>query len=303
MKCINELKKIGVEKIAAKTRITQDKVQNILNLNYGAFNKTHARGFRQIIEREFSVDLSEWMEAFDTFHSAPQEILEQNEQNNNDEKNINIIIESTKKDKSASILIALLALLVVFFLVFFAYNNFIKNPSQSVESSEIVLDSVDDKGAESNLDSAIGDESAESMADSAIDALDSAKQNADSADLAKQNIDSVTSANNATSANANSATSANIAQITISPNEPLWVGIIDLESRKKQQFSLSAERTISLEGDKIIRTGHSLFSISAPNLNKQFLGGNHAYLLYKVDSGLKEITHAEFLELNGGQEW
>lgn len=295
MKCINELKKIGVEKIAAKTRITQDKVQNILNLNYGAFNKTHARGFRQIIEREFSVDLSEWMEAFDTFHSAPQEILEQNEQNNNDEKNINIIIESTKKDKSASILIALLALLVVFFLVFFAYNNFIKNPSQSAESSEIVLDSVDDEGAESNLDSAIGDESTESMADSAIDVLDSAKQNADSADLAKQNIDSATSANN--------ATSANIAQITISPNEPLWVGIIDLESRKKQQFSLSAERTISLEGDKIIRTGHSLFSISAPNLNKQFLGGNHAYLLYKVDSGLKEITHAEFLELNGGQEW
>lgn len=302
MKCINELKKIGVEKIAAKTRITQDKVQNILNLNYGAFNKTHARGFRQIIEREFSVDLSEWMEAFDTFHSAPQEILEQNEQNNNDEKNINIIIESTKKDKSASILIALLALLVVFFLVFFAYNNFIKNPSQSAESSEIALDSVDDKGAESNLDSAIG-ENAESMADSAIDALDSAKQNADSADLAKQNIDSATSTNSATSASANIATSANIAQITISPNEPLWVGIIDLESRKKQQFSLSAERTISLEGDKIIRTGHSLFSISAPNLNKQFLGGNHAYLLYKVDSGLKEITHAEFLELNGGQEW
>ena len=301
MKCINELKKIGVEKIAAKTRITQDKVQNILNLNYGAFNKTHARGFRQIIEREFSVDLSEWMEAFDTFHSAPQEILEQNEQNNNDEKNINIIIESTKKDKSASILIALLALLVAFFLAFFAYNNFIKNPSQSAESSEIVLDSVDDKGAESNLDSAIGDENAESMADSAIDALDSAKQNADSAGLTKQNIDSATSANNATSTNI--ATSANIAQITISPNEPLWVGIIDLESRKKQQFSLSAERTISLEGDKIIRTGHSLFSISAPNLNKQFLGGNHAYLLYKVDSGLKEITHAEFLELNGGQEW
>ena len=299
MKCINELKKIGVEKISAKTRITQDKVQNILNLNYGAFNKTHARGFRQIIEREFSVDLSEWMEAFDTFHSAPQEILEQNEQNNNDEKNINIIIESTKKDKSASILIALLAVLVVFFLAFFAYNNFIKNPSQSAESSEIV-----DESAESNLDSAINDENAESMADSAIDALDSAEQNADSADLAKQNnIDSATSSNNATSASANIATSANIAQITISPNEPLWVGIIDLESRKKQQFSLAAERTISLEGDKIIRTGHSLFSISAPNLNKQFLGGNHAYLLYKVDSGLKEITHAEFLELNGGQEW
>lgn len=299
MKCINELKKIGVEKISAKTRITQDKVQNILNLNYGAFNKTHARGFKQIIEREFSVDLSEWMEAFDTFHSAPQEILEQNEQNNNDEKNINIIIESTKKDKSASILIALLAVLVVFFLAFFAYNNFIKNPSQSAESSEIV-----DESAESNLDSAINDENAESMADSAIDALDSAKQNADSADLAKQNnIDSATSSNNATSASANIATSANIVQITISPNEPLWVGIIDLESRKKQQFSLSAERTISLEGDKIIRTGHSLFSISAPNLNKQFLGGNHAYLLYKVDSGLKEITHAEFLELNGGQEW
>ena len=325
MKCINELKKIGVEKIASKTRITQDKVQNILNLNYGAFNKAHARGFKQIIEREFGVDLSEWMEAFDAFHSAPAELLEQN-----DEKNINIIVEGGKKDKSMRVLIALLAVLVVFFISFFAYNNFIKNAKDGVESGEFT-----ESNAESGVES--GSESGE-FADS-TDSTDLAKDSADSTDSTSAdsanstNADSKKSTQNtikidtdsakdstkadstktdsaktdstkADSTNAtNIATAQNLAQITISANEPLWVGIIDLDSHKKQQFSIAKNRTISLDGDKIIRTGHSFFGITAPNLNKQFLGGNHTYFLYTSEKGVREISHDEFLGLNGGVEW
>ena len=318
MKCINELKKIGVEKIASKTRITQDKVQNILNLNYGAFNKAHARGFKQIIEREFGVDLSEWMEAFDAFHSAPAELLEQN-----DEKNINIIVEGGKKDKSMRVLIALLAVLVVFFISFFAYNNFIKNAKDGVESSEFTESNAEsgvESGAESGefADSADSTDLAKDSADSAgADSTDSTSAdstdstNADSKKSTQNTIkidtDSAKDSTKADSTNiantANIATAQNLAQITISANEPLWVGIIDLDSHKKQQFSIAKNRTISLDGDKIIRTGHSFFGITAPNLNKQFLGGNHTYFLYTSEKGVREISHDEFLGLNGGVEW
>lgn len=329
MKCINELKKIGVEKIASKTRITQDKVQNILNLNYGAFNKAHARGFKQIIEREFGVDLSEWMEAFDAFHSAPAELLEQN-----DEKNINIIVEGGKKDKSMRVLIALLAVLVVFFISFFAYNNFIKNAKDGVESSEFT-ESNAESGSESNAESG---EFADSAGADSTDSADLAKDSTDSTsadsidstnadskkstqntikidtdsakDSAKTDSTKADSAKDSTKADstnatniANIATAQNLAQITISANEPLWVGIIDLDSHKKQQFSIAKNRTISLDGDKIIRTGHSFFGITAPNLNKQFLGGNHTYFLYTSEKGVREISHDEFLGLNGGVEW
>ena len=327
MKCINELKKIGFEKIASKTRITQDKVQNILNLNYGAFNKAHARGFKQIIEREFGVDLSEWMEAFDAFHSAPAELLEQN-----DEKNINIIVEGGKKDKSMRVLIALLAVLVVFFISFFAYNNFIKNAKDGVESSEFT-ESNAESGVESGSESgefadSAGADSADLAKDSAdstdstnadskkstqntikID-TDSAKADSTKADSAKDSTKADSAKTDSTKADstnatniANIATAQNLAQITISANEPLWVGIIDLDSHKKQQFSIAKNRTISLDGDKIIRTGHSFFGITAPNLNKQFLGGNHTYFLYTSEKGVREISHDEFLGLNGGVEW
>lgn len=293
MKCINELKKIGVEKIASKTRITQDKVQNILDLNFAVFNKTHARGFTQIIEREFGVNMSEWMEALEA-HSAVQE--EAQEAQKDEGKNINIPIESTKKDKTYIILSALLAVLVAFFIVLFAYNNF------APKSQE---------GAESSLDSALDSANAEEFAnneDSALNTRDLA-ENADSAqDSANASvIDSATSASNTSKSTEakniiiHAESSAN--EITITPNEPLWVGVIDLKSRKKQQFSLSQKRTINLEGDKIIITGHSAFSITAPNLDKQLLGGNRAYFLFKSESGAKEITRKEFIELNGGAEW
>lgn len=284
MKCIDELKKIGVEKIASKTRITQDKVRNILNLNYGAFNKTHARGFKQIIEREFSVDLSEWMEALEA-HSAVQDEA-QEAQKDTENNNIIIPVESTKKDKTYIILFALLAVLVAFFIALFAYNNFVAPKSQ--------------EGAESTLDSANAEEftnevdSAENTRDLAENALDSANISADSA----PNDSNTKEAKNITIPAESSAN-----EITITPNEPLWVGVIDLESRKKQQFSIAQKRTINLEGDKIIITGHSSFSIVAPNLNKELLGGNRAYFIYKAESGAREITRKEFIELNGGAEW
>lgn len=296
MKCIDELKKIGIDKISAKTRITQDKLQDIIDLKYDAFNKTHARGFIQIIEREFHIDLSEWFEAFNDFHTATPQVENSDEISKEVSTTINIPIESTKKDKTYIILITFLVLLVLFFIGFFVYNNFIKPTPQTTaetppqiqtftpQQETLQTPNMDDNG---KADLSTQDTSQESLLTSQETSQESTPIETNQTQLQDEPTQEVMIND----------------EITITPNEPLWVGIIDLKTRKKQQFSISSKHSFSLDNDKIIRTGHSYFTINAANFNRQFLGGNNKYLLYKTDSGLIEISHDEFLKLNGGEEW
>lgn len=337
MKCIDELKKIGIDKISAKTRITQDKLQDIIDFKFDAFNKTRTRGFVQIIEREFGVDLSEWLTAYNDYHNASTEQTEETS-NSVDEStsNINIPIESDKKDKSYVVLALFLIVLVVFFMGFFIYNNFLSvdsskgaknaNKSNTTHLQEIqrqnkvdlvVEDSVQNTidSANQNIDSGIDssanqstnlnetknspNNSVNSNANPSVNITDSANNGNSQGALATNIVDYSLPAN---------ATQGYIAthrdELTIMPNEPLWVGVIDLKTRRKKQISIDSQYSLPLDGDKIIRTGHSYFGLSSgTNFAKQYIGGDNKYFLYRVDGGLREISKAEFLELNKGEEW
>lgn len=332
MKCIDELKKIGADKISAKTRITQEKVQDIIDLKFDTFNKAHALGFLQIIKREFDVDLDEWFDAYNEYHNASS--ATKNIDDN--EANINIPIDSDKKDKSYVVLALFLIVLVVFFMGFFIYNNFLSvdsskgaknaNKSNATHLQEIqrqnkvdlvVEDSVQNTidSANQNIDSGIDssanqstnlketknspNNSVNSNANPSVNITDSANNGNSQGALATNIVDYSLPAN---------ATQGYIAthreELTIMPNEPLWVGVIDLKTRRKKQISIDSQYSLPLDGDKIIRTGHSYFSISSgTNFAKQYIGGDNKYFLYRIDGGLREINKAEFLELNKGEEW
>ncbi len=322
MKCIDELQKIGIDKVSAKTRITQDKLQNIIDFKYDAFDKTRARGFVQIIEREFGIDLSEWFAAYNDYHSAPTEQTEEiSESAVEIARQINIPIESDKKDKSYIVLIVLLIVLVVLFMSFFIYNNFLSPSTSAKSTSQSTLTPLQEiqqnkndlarEEAQNVVDlSADSANPSENSADSNQNAQDLAKADSNAENVANLSTDSANpSANQSTmNPNANPSTSQTIAtqteELIITPNEPLWVGIIDLKSRRKKQLSIDARHSITLDGDKIIRTGHSYFSVSSgTNFAKQYIGGDNKYFLYKMEGGLSEISKAEFLELNKGEEW
>lgn len=333
MKCIDELKKIGIDKISAKTRITQDKLQDIIDFKFDAFNKTRARGFVQIIEREFGVDLSEWLTAYNDYHNVSTEQTEETS-NSVDEStsNINIPIESDKKDKSYIVLIALLIVLVVLFMGFFVYNNFIstndspstKNANQSkmtplqeiqrqsgAQTSADLTQTTSTTDAQNNAQESRANQSDIDLAQNNANPDNANVTNPNSAIVANQTpanpSESQTTAASApisTTTSSSNNVATQIEELTITPNEPLWVGVIDLKTRRKKQISIDSQYSLPLDGDKIIRTGHSYFGLSSgTNFAKQYIGGDNKYFLYRVDGGLREISKAEFLELNKGEEW
>ncbi|WRF75640.1 sialidase [Helicobacter pylori] len=59
------LKEVGVAEICKATRIASKNIHSILEKRYESLSRVHAKGFIQILEREYKIDLSAWMKEFD----------------------------------------------------------------------------------------------------------------------------------------------------------------------------------------------------------------------------------------------
>ncbi|RDU63136.1 hypothetical protein [Helicobacter sp. MIT 14-3879] len=314
MKCIDELKSIGIDKISTRTRITQDKIKNIVECEFNSFDNTRAKGFIQIIQREFNIDMSEWTSAYEEYHKQNElkqdEIKEDSSQDNINNK-ISIPIDSSKKDTLYPKLVILLFILILLFVLYFAYNNFLLSKAKKISPATNNLDNKevfyenkeysDDNSTLENNSTIVDNNSNLVNNDEIENEIENTLQKEDNLmDNANKDDKEETSNDNLNIAESNII---NTNEITIIPKEPLWIGVIDLQTYKKKQISTSDKYTIKLDENKIIRTGHSYFDLKGNNISKQYIGGDNKYFLYTDQSGFKEISKQEFLELNRGEEW
>ncbi|WRA13657.1 sialidase [Helicobacter pylori] len=59
------LREIGIQEIYKATKIASKNINCILEKRYESLSRVRARGFIQILEREYKIDLSAWMKEFD----------------------------------------------------------------------------------------------------------------------------------------------------------------------------------------------------------------------------------------------
>lgn len=336
MNCIEQFREFDIKEINSKTKIALESLNDIFECRFDKINRTRARGFASILQREYKIDMSEWLNAYDEYHTKEKEaeIIEDAE-SAHDEPVTLPIIESASKPKGGNKLVVAFAVLFAIFAMYFLYNNFtrqdsrtsqrINAPSASVAPSAIPAESSTESTASTDIsaESTLGDsinatdsvestQSAESSDENAGDIKDStdsanAKNATDSTNLAESVESGETpSPNHALPIpqnTANNTTILRLEELSITPKAPLWVGVIDLPTMRKKQVSISAIYTITLDTSKLIRTGHGHFDLNAPNMTKNYMGGDNKYFHYTRENGLREITHAEFLNLNKGQEW
>ncbi len=328
MECIKELKKIGIQEINAKTKIATKRLDDIFECRFDEIDRTRVKGFIYILQREYKVDMSEWLEKYDEYHREKENECMQNE-NLKDSKsdNVNIsFVDTTIKDKTYTRLVSVFMLLFVLFIGYFIYNNLIKDTNNN-HVNTINLDETNMINS-NNVDSNFYDDTL--ISNNAIDAtLEATQSNENNALLPQHNevednnlqdnavsshsenseqIDSNTQQyvvdNNTLISDLNNMTSIiSIDEATITPKSPLWIGIIDLQTYRKKQISISDSFKIELDNSKIIRTGHGYFDIKSQNFNEQYIGGDSKYFIYTREDGLKEISKEEFLGFNRGKEW
>ncbi len=80
------LREIGVQEIYKATKIASKNINYILEKRYESLSRVHAKGFIQILEREYKLDLSAWMKEFDRVCTFKEGVSEEPDKETNPEE-------------------------------------------------------------------------------------------------------------------------------------------------------------------------------------------------------------------------
>lgn len=303
MQCIEKLKKIGLHEINAKTKIATKRLDDIFECRFDDIDRIRVKGFLYILQREYNIDMSEWLEKYDEYYREKEELNKENKDVESKPDNVNIsFIDTTVENKTYKKLLIVFIVLLALFILYFIYNNSSSDDKQTNE--------VDKYEINTNTNIASPDSTIEPKEEEIIISSNATMTNEEGSDILEEqsqsnnkddNIESID--NNSLIDSSNNTDIIGVEEVIITPKSPLWVGIIDLQTYKKKQVSISDAFNIKLDDSKIIRTGHGYFDIKSPNLSKKYIGGNSKYFIYTRENGFEEITKEEFLEFNRGQEW
>lgn len=293
---INILEELGLQEVSRKTHIEVKFLKFMINKEFDQLNRINTLGFAKILKREYDIDLDSWLEEFDAYWKehrqggAPQE------------STASLVAQENIPQKSSKAWIFLVLLLAligggVWYLNDMGYfssfqakpTKVVQTPKEEPQNNELEepMDSVDD------VQIADINETKEEL-------------NVTIADVNVTDVnESVSEDNNETNATEEQVTQEDDSsdEVYIQPKRRIWVGIVDLETRKKSQYTTSKMITISLNKPQIIITGHGSFTLLYDN-GKEETPDTKRTLYYYVDGGtMTRINKKEFITYNGGRPW
>ncbi len=277
------LKEVGVAEICKATKIASKNIHSILEKRYESLSRVHARGFIQILEREYKIDLSAWIKEFDKVCVFKEGVSE--------EKNQETDLEETAKKPLK---------------VELDYSINQANTSLSKKSSKwkpfvlvigvivIVLAVVIIQNSSSLKE--------EKERESAIKS-GTKKSSFDDANLAEENKPEPTPKLEEKSKEQDKQEKETIKEypntIYIIPKRDIWVEVIDLDE-KKNSFQKVFKKSYSLETKNhrlLLRFGHGHLSLKNNHQEQNYNDSKTRRFLYEPAKGLTLINEAQYKEL------
>lgn len=309
MEDIEKLKKIGAKEISKHTHMALNKIQCILDSNFeGLHDRTTTIGLVKILEREYNVDLQKWQEEYNEFCN----IHEQKTENLETVINFKITHEMTKQNNSKQYTILGAIAILLLGVGFYVYTNFANNLIPTKDSTT---------QKPTQTESLVAKDTTESQTESISEAENNATSNADTLShteplpmnhsldaSASAPINELPQAPNAgqdstptTQVEPTKATAAR--KLEIIPRSNVWIGIVYLDTQKKDSLLTSAAVEIDLTRPQTIITGHGMLNL---NLDGELTNYNKAEkMLFMVDEAgnFSEITLAQYNQHTRGLGW
>lgn len=275
------LKEIGAEKIREATNLDIGRIEDILEKRFEKIVPVRAKGFIQMLEKEFHLDLSSWLEEYNQFHSHQSPKEEKREK----------IQQITQEKNNAMFWSACVGLLLVGGGILY----WISKPSSHSLSTEVAKQEQTQK-----LQTQQPQE--EVMTEVVVaEEIPQAPQEEAKPQEAQQQIQAKEIDEYGESVFPQVAyNEENILFITA--KSPLWVGIINLDT-KKRVAKTKTEFEIPLDKQLLINIARGGFDASLDDEEIYFNTYKPVYLIHTIKGGLKQITKEEFMYLNGGVEW
>ncbi|MFA7934739.1 sialidase [Helicobacter pylori] len=277
------LKEVGVTEICKATKIASKNIHSILEKRYESLSRVHARGFIQILEREYKIDLSAWMKEFNKACAFKEGVSEEKNQETDPEEtakkplkveldySINQANTSlSKKSSKWKPFVLVIGVIVIVLAVVIIQNS----PSLKEE-----------KERESAIKSG------------------TKKSSFDDANLAEENKPEPTPKLEEKPKEQDKQEKEAIKEdpntIYIIPKRDIWVEVIDLDE-KKNSFQKVFKKSYSLETKNhrlLLRFGHGHLSLKNNHQEQNYNDSKTRRFLYEPAKGLTLINEAQYKEL------
>ena len=289
MEELEKLQKIGAKEIAAHTHMAVVKVQKILEKDFGALkDKATTMGLIKILQREYKVNLQEWVKEYEQFFSeSPQEATEE-QKVAVDFKVMHENVSSGTSKKSIGLLVLLVILLVGIGAYVYFYLDL-----QTAQSPQVVEEEVTIKDVQSAQDDNATQDNNASLT-SLTSTLDS------SASTPLNTTDS-----NATSLESDSSNPQNQTptKAEIRPMSNVWVGIIYLDNKHRVSMMLNTPLEIDTSREQTILTGHGMLELDFNGEKSSHRSAERMRFYVNKEGQVQIINQAEYSRYNGGLGW
>ncbi len=277
------LKEAGVAEICKATKIASKNIHSILEKRYESLSRVHARGFIQILEREYKIDLSAWMKEFDKVCVFKEGVGEEQKKETNPEEtakkplkveldySINQANTSlSKKTSKWKPFVIVLGVIVIILAVVIIQNS--SSLKEEREQESAIKSGV--KNSSSNDANLAEENKLEAMPKPEEKQTEQDKQEKEAI---KEMLDT----------------------ISIVPKKDIWVEVIDLDE-KKNSFQKVFKKSYSLETKNhrlLLRFGHGHLSLKNNHQEQEYNDGKTKRFLYEPNKGLTLINEAQYKEL------
>ncbi|GAA7311986.1 sialidase [Helicobacter pylori] len=276
------LKEVGVAEICKATRIASKNIHSILEKRYESLSRVHARGFIQILEREYKIDLSAWVKEFDKVCVFKEGVGEEKNQETSPEEtakkplkveldySINQANTSlSKKTSKWKPFVLVLGVIVIVLVVVIIQN------SSSLK---------EERGQESAIKSGTKNTSNEANPTEENKPEPTPK-------LEEKHKEQDKPEKKAIKENPNT--------IYIIPKKDVWVEVVDLDE-KKNSFQKVFKKKYPLETKNhrlLLRFGHGHLSLKSNHQEQDYNDSKTRRFLYEPNKGLTLINEAQYKEL------
>ncbi|MDL0089616.1 phosphatidylglycerophosphate synthase [Campylobacter gastrosuis] len=325
MNDLNILKDVGLKEVARKTHIQPEFLQYIIDKDYEKLVRVNVAGYIKILQREYSLDLSEWLEQYNQF-CKEHKTSEAAKASVSPKFEVYTPNGHHARLSGNSLGWLLWLIIIVGFIIasyFFDAHKYIeqipnifedKNRSATYSDASVVKEvskniSIFDENStqnDKNLSFVISLEPTKQLQNILNKDENLAEQNTTQITIKTDEVNATTTQETpeikADEAPKIGTFVAKGSTALIVPKGKVWLGVIDLKNGKKTSLTTQKEYELNLSNEMLIACGNGNIVLKINGEDKSFDPGRAARFLVK-DGEIRFLNYDEFLSLNGGKSW
>lgn len=299
---VSKLKNIGLHEVSRKTHISQNKVEAILEKDFASLDRTSTVGFVKILEREYGLDFSEWMEEY-------QQYCEAHSDSEVSEKTFLVSGEDSPNEESSSFWVILVVVAILAGGIYYLKDHVSLEAIQGavgMEQSDSPEMTMPDAAQEDITIDAEDQVLANMPAVQPIPEVDIVDENisgiSETGEVAEESNQTISASEPKAIATPVEVESGLVSTVALSPRTRVWVGQIDLVTRQKKDYTTEEAIDLNLTHPFLLVTGHGDLDLSI-DANQTYLRQENPVRFHYDGRRFTIITIDEFRELNQGVLW